>query len=195
MSYNIDLSEDPEIFKYLFKYINIYTKLDKVEYKNELFENDENNGDENYKPTIECDGDVKYIVKYENAKDDEEMIKFNEIISSYGAENIFFINFKQIILINKSFVNNDTRGANKCKLNMKFEPIVFMTGSSFHELVVSYYRIKSHKWDGWYEMYCNVDIDFGPSTELKTNIENKIYYDKIDYLQYYLLSLSFEHGS
>jgi hypothetical protein len=128
--------------------------------------------------------DVKYITKREHTDDnwiEEEMNnikhkKMLNILLKYDKKNIVFVGVKRYIFFNQSGYNNDHRGSTHCKLYVEMEDIVNFKGMiTLYDLIHIFYRLKSHKFNKWYEMYC------GSFVINKNNI--------------YAISLTFDHGS
>lgn len=92
------------------------------------------------------------------------------------TKNIVLYCKHDIHLENINGINYDCRGANRCQLNLPFHnDIEIKTPISLYDFTTELYRLKSHKFDKWYELYCNA----------KTSIEDNILFGK----------LSFDHGS
>ena len=86
------------------------------------------------------------------------------------------LNFHSIYLINTSGVNNDERGNNTFKTQLDFHDTYILRNSiSLLDFIDALYRIKSHKNDYCYELYCGVTV--------------KIYQNIL------LLTCKFAHGS
>jgi hypothetical protein len=128
--------------------------------------------------------DVKYITKRKHTDDnwiEEEMstIKKNKmmnILLKYDKKSIVFVGINKYVFINTRGFNEDHRGSTHCKLYVKMENVVGFKGMiTLYDLIHIFYRLKSHKFDKWYEMYC----------------ESKVFSDNNSYI----IKLNFDHGS
>ncbi len=71
---------------------------------------------------------------------------------------IVFLMKKPLTITNTSGFNFDHRGSDHIPIDLPFEPSIKLEDKfSFKELVDSMYRIKSHKFDYWYELFCGVN--------------------------------------
>jgi hypothetical protein len=109
---------------------------------------------------------VKYVIEYEPCNDNEEEIfemyeenpEFINMVdtSIKNLHNIQLIGYKNIHIHNNNGINNDHRGSNHCKIALQYyDDYIISTPLTAHKLALAYYRIKSHKFDDWYELYCN----------------------------------------
>lgn len=104
---------------------------------------------------------IKYVIDY-----DKTLTKFNHNyineelirkISHINPSNIILSGFDKITLHNPCGINTDHRGSDHCKIHLQYYyeymmkcPINLLTFAN------NLYRVKSHKWDIWYELYCKV---------------------------------------
>ena len=128
---------------------------------------------------------VKYVIEYE-PRNDKSLFEYSDNIEFINManstienlHNIQLIGYKHINLHNINGFNDDHRGSNHCKVKLKFfDDYLISTPLTAHELALAYYRVKSHKWDNNYELYCDCE-----------NIAD----DYTDTLNVYL---HFDHGS
>lgn len=104
-------------------------------------------------PTYNCNWDGSEVDSYFCDKPD--IIELNAQLDNYDVNQIFFENFDSITFKNIRGMNTDHRGADHCDLALKFEPTISMTQTfSLDQLIQIYFRLKSRKFDHWYELYC-----------------------------------------
>jgi hypothetical protein len=83
---------------------------------------------------------------------------------------------KPLTIVNSCGVNDDHRGSDHTKIVLDFhEEINLPSTCSAIELIDTFFRLKSHKFENWYEMYCGCEVD--------------------DVGVKYIVSLDFDHGS
>jgi len=89
--------------------------------------------------------------------------------------------FQQIIFENCSGYNFDHRGANHCKIQLaqyaKFIHHCCQDNLSLYDLCDIYHKLKSHKFDYWYELFCDAKIECDQQLKILT------------------IKLHFDHGS
>jgi hypothetical protein len=177
------------------KYVYIVKDNKKIKYYNRKNQWNEkgytNDGECN--GYFECDLDdhiytnekIHYVFNYvpnlnfnygkEIALDDKEV----KILSENKLNDIYLKCCDTIILNNLDGYNEDHRGADHTKLMLDFHRQIILKPTDnkiyFKDFVDACFRIKSHKFDPWYEMYCGVNC-------IKKN--NKIN-----------VSVRFDHGS
>lgn len=99
-----------------------------------------------------------------------------QILKSVNLESIIsFFDYDNLTIENASGINEDDRGNDENILLPYIKTIKLNSTFTLNELFVAYHKIKSHKFDYWYELFCNVDI---------TRSDNKM-----------LIEFSFDHGS
>ena len=125
---------------------------------------------------------VKYILKYKKKWMDNDYYEPKNIellkqIFGTNFKKVLLVGFKSLKLVNRNGINHDHRGSNHCNIYLKFYPNVHITQfTSLNTLAKSFYKLKSHKWDSWYEMFSDVNF--------MTNINHDI-----------VVHLNFDHGS
>lgn len=68
---------------------------------------------------------------------------------------IFLVGYKKIFLTNNMGWNCDHRGSNHCKIFLKQDCNIEIHGIITMKMFVdACYKLKSHKWDNWYELFC-----------------------------------------
>src|SRR5579872_3254557 len=82
-------------------------------------------------------------------------------------------------IINRSGVNADHRGSDHVRIILPFERQVELPATmTFGEFAEACYRIKSHKFDHWYELYFGVSIKEDRNDLLldqeKTNLQDEV---------------------
>ena len=69
------------------------------------------------------------------------------------------LNFDKIKLVNSNGMNNDERGNNTFETQLDFYDIYILKNPiTLLDFIDALYRIKSHKNDYWYELYCGVTV-------------------------------------
>lgn len=146
---------------------------------NQWYDRKEEPGDENrdYDPNMECenyDSDcdfdkiypkksdkVQYIIEYNkkltNWNDDYVNTDLIRKILHIGPEKVLLTGLDFISVDNHRGVNPDHRGSDHCKIYLECYD-TFRMGCPIDLLTFAnnLYRIKSHKWDKWYELFCGV---------------------------------------
>lgn len=115
-----------------------------------------------FKPTLyEYDNE-----DYENGyiDDPESHIMIELIIllkdDKYGLNDITFIHKYTLQLVNKAGINDDERGHENdiYGVRLKFASrYTLLSNFTLLDLVFACYRIKSCKFNKWYELYCDID--------------------------------------
>lgn len=132
---------------------------------------------------------------------------YNKTIATQ-VSNIVFLMSKPVCIINTSKFNTDHRGSDHIPLKLPFESNVKLGQTfTFKELIDSMYRIKSHKFDSWYELFGGVDevwftskqptnpngeVGFGPKQPTNPNGEVNEVASSSQAIEIYV---SFDHGS
>jgi hypothetical protein len=85
-----------------------------------------------------------------------EIEKYASTIDGISVlKSIKFVSEKNVIVINQCGFNKDHRGSDHTLIKLPFETkIVLGNEFSLEDIVVSFTNLKSHKFDGWYELYC-----------------------------------------
>jgi hypothetical protein len=88
-------------------------------------------------------------------------------------ENIFFSGFDKLLLLNTCGRNDDHRGSTHCKVFLNYESEIMKLNKddiNLRYLAECYYRLKSHKFDKWYELFTGLKYSkiFG---RVKINLE------------------------
>ncbi|AEQ60172.1 hypothetical protein [Acanthamoeba castellanii mamavirus] len=97
------------------------------------------------------DGDLSE--RYENNKLTE---KLHEYFTNNSPKNLKLDGVIKLTLINNDGVNVDRRGVRDIDWKLHFWPeyvIYNEKNITFHDLIIACHKIKSHKFDRWYEMY------------------------------------------
>jgi hypothetical protein len=113
---------------------------------------------------------VSYVIKYLDTgaiigREDVNDEDFIKKMPDYDSEKVLLVGYKKLIVRNPVGVNRDHRGSDHCKIKLKYhKAIIKKDYITLRELCDIFYKIKSHKWDNHYEMYCGVDVHMGKST-------------------------------
>ena len=136
---------------------------------------------------VPCDEtDDKYIYKFKDEVD-LESFDINPIIISeihgflmkYSPKKLKIGNYTDLKVSNYHGVNKDARGIRYLDWRLYFWEeynISNDNGITFHDLIIAAYKVKSHKFENNYEMYCSIKNIH--------NSDNKLCID-----------LKFDHGS
>jgi hypothetical protein len=122
--------------------------------------------------------DINYDCDNDNDNELYQEVKnIMDYLEENDDDNIVFNSNYEIVLINPYGINDDHRGSDHTPIVLPFHQNVIL-GKTFtlDDLINACYKIKSHKFDYWYELYCGVD---------------KVY-TKDDNL---FISVAFDHGS
>jgi len=106
---------------------------------------------------------IRYVLKYNynRGKYNPEFDKpqydvFVKQISSYKLKNILLTCFDNLTVINVHGINKDHRGSDHCNVFLPMHDKVNMKKyATLYDLAIAYYKLKSHKWDNQYEMFCS----------------------------------------
>ena len=103
--------------------------------------------------------EVKYILKTQHNLDPEcENKELMEKIVKYEFDDTILEGYEYIILRNDRGINHDHRGSDHCWIDLDFYERYEMKGPiTLLDFAKGLYRIKSHKFDNWYEMFCGIE--------------------------------------
>lgn len=166
----IELNLDTDIYSdqfwsQLFYIINSCYHLAYVEYKGIKYINDEDADTDEYDEKMEVNGSkltYKYIGEY---KSDDESKLFrdggvHDIVKKIAEmkcnpEEIVLISPENIIIRNLCGFNHDERGSDKMSIRLPFYTKVNLKKRfTLYDLLITNTKLKSHKFDNNYEMYC-----------------------------------------
>ncbi len=124
---------------------------------------------------------IKYLDQYYEDEDNENYMKFkSNAVTNYlkkfdniDTNKLFFNGILKIN--NTSGFNDDHRGSDHCELKLPFVDNIVLEDPTLYDFVSALYKLKSHKFDKWYELYTNCKV---------TEIDNG-----------YRIDLEFDHGS
>lgn len=119
------------------------------------------------------DGDIYYKIEfdfsdieekltfgYDEKDEDDDAIdekrRVNEIVQNLN--NLVFPENYTVTLVNNCGINFDERGSNKTEIELDFNDTWKLKTNSVADLVEGLYRIKSHKFDYWYELFCDITM-------------------------------------
>jgi len=126
--------------------------------------------------------DITYVFDWDldDIREDEDDIdpKLTELVQNSSHERIIIDGFDTLILRNISGYNVDHRGSDHCPVALPFYTTLVIKGPlTLEELATAFSKLKSHKWDYNYEMYCDCEVKTcGPGKNLD-------------------IALTFDHGS
>lgn len=180
---NYSKKELQSILHDLIKYCYETTEIECIEYKNKKYYNSSNlwydRKQENmeHDPDIECENymddcdfdtinpknpdNVKYLIEYDKNRThwtyDYDNIDLIRKISYADIEKVMLTGYDLIMIINKCGRNNDHRGSDHCKIYLQmYGKYEINLPINLFEFANCLYRIKSHKWDNHYELYCGI---------------------------------------
>lgn len=97
-------------------------------------------------------------IKIKKIQPPSHEIKYH-IKMPWEDKRVFF--FDKVILKNISGFNRDARGSDNLDIILDFNPTYVLKGNKLSDFVEGIYRVKSHKFDTWYELmdkaYCKVN--------------------------------------
>lgn len=105
----------------------------------------------------------KYCLDWENFTIDydnyEEYKEFEKTVDLTNI-NPNMITYKGTMVLKYGDFNYDVRGADECLLPTgdDFIDNVELTNPTLEEFAITLYRMKSHKWNYWYELFCYCNI-------------------------------------
>lgn len=127
---------------------------------------------------IECEpSEVEYVFEQmiNDIHDDADCLEFFNRDDN-NLDEIIVVGHRYISFENMSGINDDHRGSTHCKLTLDYEDTIeFERYITLKDVCDTFYRLKSHKFDNWYEMYCRTK--------------------KMREEQNYYFELTFDHGS
>lgn len=106
---------------------------------------------------------IKYIIKYDQIDMPHlEELKnekfYDRLVWHDNARGTLLIGYEKLIIKNISGINDDNRGSNHFKIDLKFhDKVVCKHFITLHDLAKIFFKIKSHKCDRWYELYERVE--------------------------------------
>lgn len=126
-------------------------------------------------------GELSYFLRKDDAfssyEDDLESRRMIKLLEKYGWDTLLFEIEHEITLVNKSGFNDDHRGSDHTKIILDFNDDWTVKGNRFVDFAEAVFRIKSHKFDSWYELFCD--------SHFETNLEGTKFAVMCD----------FDHGS
>ena len=75
-------------------------------------------------------------------------------------DRCYLHNIRCLTLVNPAGINCDGRGVRSVELELHWWPEFTVIGTPFvslHQLTVAFLKVKSHKFDSWYELFADVD--------------------------------------
>lgn len=123
--------------------------------------------------------EVTYHLSYDQDGIDwnDEQINHNNLIrliKHIDPSQITLVGYETLILENDNGINDDHRGSNHCQVDLEFyDEYKMKLPISLMDFMKGCYRIKSHKWDKWYELYCGGTVDMeSKSITLTTSFDH-----------------------
>uniref|UniRef100_A0A6C0C9F3 Uncharacterized protein n=1 Tax=viral metagenome TaxID=1070528 RepID=A0A6C0C9F3_9ZZZZ len=108
-------------------------------------------GEDLIRYVLRCNYDVAEMLSQD---EQPKFLKFVEQMSKYKLKNVMFVGFNNLTIKNTCGRNEDHRGSNHCNIYLPMHDKVVMTKfATLYDLAIAYYRLKSHKWDRWYELF------------------------------------------
>lgn len=179
--------EDENVITFLMEYADKFTRLHHIMYEglpyyersNTWGDTRPNDSDISHDEDEECSGyssceteseiypdnveDVEYI--YEKHDEDMRCVRLKAILNEYSEDEVIICGYNNISFENTSGINDDHRGSTHCKVDLAYEDLIeFDSYISLKTLIEVYYRIKSHKFDKWYELYSSTGLDYDDYT-------------------------------
>lgn len=117
--------------------------------------------DDSIRPTKEKIYVFDFNDKFLSEKDyDDEDKELKEFFLKRILPNKEKITIKEnLIFQNKDGINRDHRGSTHCQLELEFIPIITIKKGtySFDEISNLLWNLKSHKFENWYELFCDCE--------------------------------------
>jgi hypothetical protein len=153
-------------------FVNNRTYIKNITYKNkDYYEEDESSsgddssGDDSSFESDSSDDDLNEIpytskIRYNiNIYEEGGYKNIHDLLKIYSTDEIILIGAKSFYFYNESGINHDTRGETKCEIELPFQnDLGFQRYISLTDIMDSFYRIKSHKFDKWYELYVRCEL-------------------------------------
>ena len=84
--------------------------------------------------------------------------KLAQHVHQYGSRAVLFQGM-DMKLINTSGYNDDCRGSDRCLIQLPFETTALLRAPfTLAELIQATFRLKSHKFDFWYELFTRASV-------------------------------------
>lgn len=146
---------EPEIFASVFNFVASAGTL-KVHFQGEVFGKDQRPyNQEDFEEWFDESGESHVDVQPARPAMGEEayVVSFDDW--GFDPSKVLFDFGEAVHLENQSGVNSDRRGADIAQgIVLPFYPQLSLGAKiSLEEIAVSYYKMKSHKWDQWYELF------------------------------------------
>ena len=96
--------------------------------------------------------EIKYVI----AKSPIEYNGIENILENYSHDDVIFVGYKSILFVNASGINKGHNGSTHCKVNLECQThVIFNHYITLNDLADMFYRIKSHKFNYWFDCYKN----------------------------------------
>ncbi|AGC02436.1 hypothetical protein H012_gp012 [Acanthamoeba polyphaga moumouvirus] len=159
---------DHDKMKKLYKYVEVdcdydYKKDDDYDYLGPDFMPNKMQDDE-YVYKFKHELNESYFPEPHSGEDiNNELIReMHEFLIEKSPKKLILKDIRTIKLIKNKGVNKDRRGVRDLDWKLHFwqEYIISSKRSlKLHDLIIAAYKIKSHKFEKWYEMFCRVSYD------------------------------------
>lgn len=168
----LNLSREP-VADTIFKTIAQSSSLLHVEYHNKKYYEIQCNKDvdEVNECSFKCkyipknNNNVKYIVDVDfdhvddSEEEDDDRANLIKKMKEYGKDNIVLRGFDNLYIVCVSGFNIDHRGSTHCAVNLiQHDSLTYSKRITIMDATIAYYKVKSHKWDEWYELFCDAKI-------------------------------------
>ena len=99
--------------------------------------------------------------------------KLAQHVHQYGSGAVLFQGL-DMKLINTSGYNHDSRGSDRSLVQLPFETTVLLRAPfTLAELVQATFRLKSHKFDYWYELFISASVQARPGKRTSMHVRMK----------------------
>lgn len=92
----------------------------------------------------------------------ELIAELDNYLKTYDASTLQIGNTNSILFSKENGINHDSRGVRKLDWIIKYSPVCILQSSNdvihFKNIMDALYTIKSHKFEYWYELYCDCQI-------------------------------------
>ncbi len=87
---------------------------------------------------------------------DLDMMEFASKLCKLGLDAVLFPDHMKVEFVNPHGVNNDHRGSDHTEIGLDFHDYWVLRGPKLRDFVEGYFRVKSHKFENWYELFGDV---------------------------------------
>lgn len=106
---------------------------------------------------FEHDYSERNIIYHHHDKFDRK--RFLIDLARHELKNVLLTGLDEIKIVNRHGKNSDHRGSDHCKVMLPMcSEVILQKHVTLHDIVVAFYKLKSHKWDKHYEMFLRSNV-------------------------------------